>query len=265
MKPEPLLSIAEIERVMDVVDPEFTRQNNRLSPNAGLVEHRFGSVVAFRDAGKPRSDYYNRVLGLTEQSLDTLSDVASFYAEAKLDHTLSLPPHRHISRVRAALESAGYRQVGADSVLFLRVSGERAHELVDSVSVRLVEGADLATLFDLMGQAGQRLATQEEFLSAYRSSSMQFFIASVGDVPAGWASMYACGDIAWLNNAYTLEPMRHRGCHRALLRARIAASAKAGCALVITDTLPGSASHRNTLAAGFQLGYTTVEYKKTLR
>jgi hypothetical protein len=57
----------------------------------------------------------------------------------------------------------------------------------------------------------------------------------------------------------TLPAYRRQGAHAALLRARLAAAARAGCDLSLVHTRPGAPSARNMLRAGYALAYTAVE------
>jgi len=55
-----------------------------------------------------------------------------------------------------------------------------------------------------------------------------------------------------------LPAFRHRGAQTALLRARLAAAAAAGCELVEVQTTPGSYSQRNVMRFGFQVAFTRM-------
>jgi GNAT superfamily N-acetyltransferase len=63
------------------------------------------------------------------------------------------------------------------------------------------------------------------------------------------------GDVALLAGAATLPAFRRRGVQRALLRARLADAARAGCARAIVVTQPGTTSQANAQRQGFHLLY----------
>ena len=64
--------------------------------------------------------------------------------------------------------------------------------------------------------------------------------------------------VAGLFGAGTRLPHRNLGIQHALISARLAAAAEAGCDLAAVDTEPGSESQRNVERLGFRLGYTKV-------
>jgi GNAT superfamily N-acetyltransferase len=61
------------------------------------------------------------------------------------------------------------------------------------------------------------------------------------------------GSTAMLGGAATLPAFRRRGVQRALIEARLAVAARAGCELAIVTADPGSSSARNVERTGFQL------------
>jgi GNAT superfamily N-acetyltransferase len=89
----------------------------------------------------------------------------------------------------------------------------------------------------------------------------RLFLAWFNGQPVGGGALETHAGVAALMAAQTLPAFRNRGIHTALLHARLAAAADAGCDLAMVHTRPGAASQRNVLRAGFQLVYTvnTIE------
>jgi GNAT superfamily N-acetyltransferase len=87
----------------------------------------------------------------------------------------------------------------------------------------------------------------------------QLFLAWLDGQPVGGGALEIHDGVAALMAASTLPAYRKRGIHTALMRARLAAAAVAGCDLAMVHTRPGAASQRNVLRAGFQLLYTVNE------
>jgi GNAT superfamily N-acetyltransferase len=87
-------------------------------------------------------------------------------------------------------------------------------------------------------------------------SDTQLFLAWLNGQPVGGGALETHDGVAALMAAGTLPAYRTRGIHTALLRARLAAAAAAGCDLAMVHTRPGAVSQRNVLRAGFQLVYT---------
>jgi GNAT superfamily N-acetyltransferase len=81
-------------------------------------------------------------------------------------------------------------------------------------------------------------------------------VARLDGEPAGGASMRLDeAGIAQLAGAATLPAFRRRGVQRALLAARLAMAARAGCDLAVVTTQPGSQSQANAERQGFRLLY----------
>jgi GNAT superfamily N-acetyltransferase len=79
------------------------------------------------------------------------------------------------------------------------------------------------------------------------------FLAFLDGVPVAAAVLAVAGDAAYLGGAATLPEARGRGAQGALLAARLRAAADLGVRAVVCEALPGSASERNQLRAGFQV------------
>lgn len=84
----------------------------------------------------------------------------------------------------------------------------------------------------------------------------QRYTCSIDGALAGAATLRIDGDIAILAGAATLPAMRRRGVQAALLAARLADAADAGCAYAVLTVAPGSLSQKNAMRSGFALGYT---------
>ena len=82
------------------------------------------------------------------------------------------------------------------------------------------------------------------------------YLARRGGEPAGGASMRLFEGIAQLCGAATLPAHRRKGVQSALLAARLAAAAQAGCDVAVVTTQPGSKSQENVQRRGFELLYT---------
>ncbi len=73
---------------------------------------------------------------------------------------------------------------------------------------------------------------------------------------AGGASMRMFEGVAQLTGAATAPAHRRRGVQSALLAARLADAAEAGCDIAVVTTAPGSKSQQNVQRQGFHLLYT---------
>jgi GNAT superfamily N-acetyltransferase len=81
-------------------------------------------------------------------------------------------------------------------------------------------------------------------------------IALLDGTIAGGAGHRIAEGIAQLTGAATAPEHRRRGVQTALLSARLAAAAAAGCGVAVVTTQPGSKSQQNAQRRGFDLLYT---------
>jgi ribosomal protein S18 acetylase RimI-like enzyme len=95
--------------------------------------------------------------------------------------------------------------------------------------------------------------TQRDMAGA---TGMARYIARLDGVIAGGATMRLVDGIAQLTGAATAPAHRRRGVQTALLAARLADAAAAGCDLAVITTQPGSRSQHNAQRRGFDLLYT---------
>ena len=72
----------------------------------------------------------------------------------------------------------------------------------------------------------------------------------------GGATMRIAEGVAQLTGAATFPAHRRRGVQTALLSARLADAAAAGCDVAVIITQPGSKSQQNAQRQGFDLLYT---------
>jgi GNAT superfamily N-acetyltransferase len=106
------------------------------------------------------------------------------------------------------------------------------------------------------GEPFDRPAVERLFEDMAGARGFTRYIARVDAEAAGAGSMRMSGGIAQLCGAATLPPFRRRGLQTALLHARLADAAAAGCDVAVVTTEPGSRSQQNVQRAGFALLYS---------
>ncbi len=89
-------------------------------------------------------------------------------------------------------------------------------------------------------------------------STAACFLAWMDGEPVGGGAMATHKGLASFFSASTRPAFRGRGAQTALLHARLAAAAEAGCDLALVHTSPGNTSQRNVERAGFRLAYTKI-------
>lgn len=112
---------------------------------------------------------------------------------------------------------------------------------------------------------GSPLVSHEWLAALPSCEGWQCFVAFDRGEPAGAGALFVTGEIGWVGIGATKPEHRGRGAQSALLAARIAAAAAAGCSVVVTETgepVDGrpNGSYRNILRAGFEPQYVRANY-----
>lgn len=98
--------------------------------------------------------------------------------------------------------------------------------------------------------------------AAATSGETVAMLASIGGEAAGGGALGIRSGVASLFGMSTLPKFRRRGVQRALLEARLAAAAEAGCDLASVKTEPGTGSERNVRRAGFTLVHEQTIWRR---
>jgi GNAT superfamily N-acetyltransferase len=101
-------------------------------------------------------------------------------------------------------------------------------------------------------------------LVAARRPGVTCFLAWIDSQPVGGAALAIRDGLATFFSTATLTPYRGRGVQTALVAARLAFAARAGCDLASVVTNPGNQSQRNMQRAGFQVVYTRMTMLRNL-
>ncbi|WP_086851458.1 GNAT family N-acetyltransferase [Amycolatopsis kentuckyensis] len=231
----------------------------RLGTDAGFTRPLAGGVATFAEADSP----FNKVAGLGFAGLPSpaeLGEVEAAFAE------LGAPVQVELSQLAepgtgAFFTAHGYRLESYENVL-----GRRVGHSDFPGDVRACRDDELETWLSAVAEASavadeQGLPSHEDFprdllVNALRDmAGVRRFLATRNGEFAGGASFRVTDGIAQFGGAATRPAHRRRGVQTALLRARLAAAAEAGCDLAVVTTQPGSKSHQNVQRQGFDLLY----------
>jgi GNAT superfamily N-acetyltransferase len=105
--------------------------------------------------------------------------------------------------------------------------------------------------------------TQEllDVMSCWTQSSIgTCYFGLVDGELAGGGTVAMHDRVALLGGAGTDLRFRNRGVQQALIEARLAHAARAGCDVAMTVTLPGSGSQRNVERHGFRVVYSRTKF-----
>jgi GNAT superfamily N-acetyltransferase len=241
----------------------YAEAAQRLRPGASnAVEEIGGGYAVYSGADKPVN--YACGLGLHGPlGADDVQRLERFYRRRGLAPEAEVCPLADASLMER-LGSAGYRLAGFFSVLARTTSrcvAQANDGIGDPVSVRQI-GPEQRELW--LETVAQGFAEEEPAPEAVRvvigpnlySASAAHFLAWIDGEPVGGGAIVAHAGVAELCSDSTRVGFRGRGVQTALLWARLAAAATAGCDLALLLAEPGSRSQRNAERVGFRLAYT---------
>jgi len=256
-----------IERVETQLIARCNEAARRRAGTAGFVIPVAGGVASFAGEGSP----YNKVAGLGFGGVPdsaALDEIEKAFAERGSLVQIELA-HLADPAIGALLAGRGYRLESFENVLGRALTGEPGRVMPPGVEVRPSGAEEFETWLDVVAEGSVHPDTQgvpwhEEFsreaiIAAERDS------AAAGDVRyaalrdgiiVGGATMRMAEGIAQLTGAATVPAHRRRGVQTALLSARLADAAAAGCDVAVITTQPGSKSQQNAQRQGFDLLYT---------
>jgi len=238
----------------------------RRGGTAGFVIPVAGGVASFAGHGSP----YNKVAGLGFGGVPdpaALDEIEQAFAASGSPAQIELA-HLADPAIGALLTGRGYRLESFENVLGRNLTEEPERVMPPGIEVRPSGAEEFEAWLDVVAEASVHPDTQgvpwhEEFpreviIAAERDS------AAAGDVRyaalrdgmiAGGATMRIAEGIAQLTGAATAPAHRRRGIQTALLSARLADAAAAGCDVAVITTQPGSKSQQNAQRRGFDLLY----------
>jgi GNAT superfamily N-acetyltransferase len=167
------------------------------------------------------------------------------------------------------LTGRGYRLVSFENVLGLALAAEPERVTPAGIEVRPSGDDEFEAWLDVQTDAvahpdTQGVPSHEEFPREvvaraehdFAAAGVARYAALRGGIIAGGASFRPAEGIAQFTGAATAPAHRRRGIQTALLSARLADAAAAGCDIAVVTTQPGSKSQQNVQRRGFDLLYT---------
>ncbi len=238
----------------------------RTAGAVGFVSPVAGGVASFAEEGSP----FNKVAGLGFGGVPgpgELEEIERAFAACHAPVQVELA-HLADPAIGALLTGRGYRLVSFENVLGLALAGRPERAIPAGVEIR--RGADVGPWLEAVAEASihpdtEGVPSHEEFSRELIENAERDLVAA-GATPylalrdgilAGGASVrLAGGGVAQFTGAATLPAHRRRGVQTALLAARLADAAAAGCDIAVVTTQPGSRSQQNVQRRGFELLYT---------
>jgi GNAT superfamily N-acetyltransferase len=247
----------------------------RRGDGVGFVMPVAGGVATFAEDGSP----FNKIAGL---GFDGVPDVAALDDVERAFADRGAPVQAEVSHladpaVGALLTDRGYRLASFENVLGLALEGGYEPVVPAGVEVRVCRDDEFDVWLDAVAAGfahpdGQGVPSHEEFPRQvlanaerdFAASGVVHYLALYDGIVAGGGSLRSAAGVAQLTGAATVPAYRRRGVQTALLSARLADAAAAGCDIAVVTAQPGSQSQRNVQRRGFHLLHTRAVLVKSV-
>lgn len=260
------IEAAETRLLLDIVAAMQRRRPEAVAWSVPLA----GGAACCAGPGSP----LDKIVGLGFAGAPdpaALAEIEARYHQRGLPAVAEVSSHAD-PEVFATLAERGYRLTAHEDVLGRATapSAAPAARRADGIDVRPVRTdgeseAWFGALLDGFAAAdAQGVPSHDAFPRDVVAASMRDMVAIDGLTRfaawidgelAGGGSLRVSGPVAHLCGAATLPRYRRRGVQSALVAARLAAAAAAGCEVAVTVTQPGSKSQQNMTRQGFALCY----------
>jgi GNAT superfamily N-acetyltransferase len=241
--------------------------HRRAGNAAGFVMPIAGGVASFAEDGSP----FNKVAGVGFGGVPgtaALDEVERAFAACGASVQIELA-HLADPAIGALLSERGYQLASFENVLGIALDGEPERITPPGVEVRHSGDEELDAWLDVVAEGvlhpdAQGLPAHEEFSREdidraerdFAAAGVVRYLALRDGVIAGGAGLAIAEGVAQLTGAATAPAHRRRGVQSALLAARLADAAAAGCDVAVVTTQPASKSQENVQRRGFDLLYT---------
>jgi GNAT superfamily N-acetyltransferase len=255
-----------IERVEAQLIARCSEAARRRAGTAGFVIPVAGGVASFAGPGSP----YSKVAGLGFGGVPdpaALDDIEMAFAARGCAAQVELAELADPA-ITALLAGRGYRLESFENVLGRTLTTGLERVMPPGIEVRLSGDEEFGAWLDVVAEGSvhpdaQGLPWHEEFpreviIAAERDAAavgtVRYAAVRYG-VIAGGATMRIAEGVAQLTGAATAPAHRRQGVQSALLSARLADAAAAGCDIAVIVAQPGSKSQQNAQRQGFDLLY----------
>lgn len=253
-----------LESCEEMPQVEYARVFQKTRPEMGAaVEEICGGHMVFAGLGSPigRSTGAGLDSPLTGADVDRIEQ---FYRAHRAPSQVDLCP-LHGPEVFEMFKERGYAIAELNNVLYRKLdSNEIFPEPPNGCEIRRARFEEAETTGSIVENAffpdGAPDAFRGLITPLYQMQQALAFVASLE------GKLVACGTgvvipehrVFALCGAGTLAEYRGRGMQTALLRARMAAAAQAGCEYTVVVTQGGTTSQRNAERLGFRIAYSKV-------
>lgn len=247
----------------------YARVFQKMRPEVGAAEAEIcGGHMSFCGLGSPIGRAVGMGLDRPLSEVD-LDQIEAFYRAHNAPAQLDLCP-MHDPAVFEMCKLREYGIAELNNVLFRRLEVERipgppagCEVRISSVKEASIAGAVVETAFF---PGGAPEAYQGLIAPLYQMEGSLAYAAWIDGkiVACGTGLIIAEHRVVALCGAGTLAEYRGRGLQTALLRARMAAAAEAGCEYAVIVTQGGTTSQRNAERLGFRVAYSKATVVRQL-
>jgi GNAT superfamily N-acetyltransferase len=226
----------------------------------GVEIWSLGRATAFICPAMAHVGSFNRVVGLNQAGAARLPELMGAFRSRDLPARVELLPGDLTPDLGRRLHLYGLRHTGFLTTLY-GVPRPQAPTLPSGIHVRAATSTDVDLFIDLFlagydYPAALRETARDVMRFWYGCPGWRLYLGVVEGLPASVAVMYMDGAVAYLAAAATVPQFRGRGCHRALIEARLADAAEDGCELVAAQCTPLGSAQGNLERAGLRIAYT---------
>ncbi len=249
----------------------YARVFQEMRPQIGADEQEIcGGHMSFAGLGSPIGRATG--LGLDRQfTEEDLERVERFYTSHGAPAQLDLCP-LHEPEVFEMCRKRGYSVAELNNVLYRRLDATENHPAPPlGCTIRRGQVDEARALGAIVERAffpeGAPEAFRDLLTPLYRMEGALTFAAELNHqtVACGAGLMIPEHGVFAICGAGTAKEFRRRGLQTALLHARLAAAAKAGCEYAVVVTQGGTISQRNCERLGFRVAYSKVTVIKELQ
>jgi GNAT superfamily N-acetyltransferase len=261
-----------VEAAWDFLAVENAAAQRGLAPESGAEAMSVGGGHAvFLGPGSPLSQAQGMGLHGSVSEAE-LARMEAFFRDRSTPIQIEVSTLADPSLL-SALSQRGYLIMDQSHTLVCPLQGWSRGEppveptpLTRDLEIVLVDSDGLARWVDVVldcffeGANRPPPSLRDGAIAMTRVAGLTAWLALVNGRPAGGGSMMIHGRLALIAGDGTLANYRHRGVQTALLRARLAYAAEAGCDLAAICTQPGSGSQRNAERQGFRVVYARTMF-----
>jgi GNAT superfamily N-acetyltransferase len=238
-------------------------------PGSGATAREIaGACALFDGVASPLTQAFGVAL-FTPAAADDLAALEAFFTQRGAETALEVCPLADPALL-PLLAERGYRAVEWSTVLVQPLDGLPVAPVRRTTpTVRPIAPSErdawAAASAEGWGATPDLAAFMRDFgrLTA-AAAGMTCFVAEEDETILGTAGLAIHGQVALLTGASTRPAWRRRGAQRALLAARLAHAAAAGCTLAMMGAAPGSTSQANAEREGFRTVYTRTKWVRPL-